>query len=203
MINVSSPPLPLHFLSLRHGFVCSLEARESAHLSSFLLAPARAAWVTALFIYQKDRGQVASLHAPAQCSIADDQLLSDTKVLSRLLSGPKETLDKWLTVVPVSVPKRLLASTFSQHRKYLWQSPCWHPDSSQLLTPPPTLDFSSSWASLSLTFYSHTIQLYHFGHMLAPLFFCLPFFPLSAGSLISPLIYWLYLVPALNFSRSL
>lgn len=142
-------------------------------------------------------------HIPACSSSIADELLLDTKVLSRLLTGPKETLDKWLTVVPISMPKCLLASRFSQCSKYLLQSPCWHPDSSQLLTPSPILDFSSLWASLSLTFHYHTIQPCHFGHVLAPLFFCLLFFPLSAGSPIPLSAYWPYLVPALDFFTNL
>lgn len=49
---------------------------------------------------------------------------------------------KWLTVVPVSIPKSMLASRLTQ---YLWLQ-------SALLTPPATLNFSSSRASPSPSF---------------------------------------------------
>ena len=56
---------------------------------SISLAPAGVAPVTALFIYQKDRRQAISLHAPAQCFIDDDIFPSDTKVLSRVIVKSK------------------------------------------------------------------------------------------------------------------
>jgi len=51
------------------------------------------------------------------------------------MSGPKGAQGKWLTVVPIIIPEHVLASKFSPHHKFLLQSPCWHPGSSQLLLP--------------------------------------------------------------------
>lgn len=59
---------------------------------------------------------------------------------------PKEIQDKWLTVVPISISKH----GFSQHLKY----PVPITESMPagilaLIIPPPTLNISSSWASLA------------------------------------------------------
>lgn len=40
-----------------------------------------------------------------------------------------QVLKRWLTPVPINTPKCMLASKFSRHRKYLLQSPHWHPGS--------------------------------------------------------------------------
>lgn len=47
------------------------------------------------------------------------------------VSGPKETQNKWLTVVPPSIAKPMLASQLSQHHEYLIQNST----SSQLFVP--------------------------------------------------------------------
>lgn len=57
---------------------------------------------------------------------------------SSLLLGPKETGDKWLTVVPIIIPKHVLASRLTQYLGLL----------SALLTLPLTLKISSLWGLL-------------------------------------------------------
>lgn len=93
-------------------------------------------------------------------------------LLSNPLSAPKETGDKWLPGVLISIPKCMLAARLSQHLRYLVQSPCWHPDSSALLISLPPLN---SWASLP---------------------------PASHTSITSPLLSWPSLLFALSFSHS-
>lgn len=56
------------------------------------------------------------------------------------MSGPKETEDKWLTI---SIPKTILASSLSQHCKYLlqssWLTPWFSAHYPKLPTPDPKL----------------------------------------------------------------
>lgn len=66
------------------------------------------------------------------------------------MSGPKETQDAWLTVVPVSTPKCVLASRISQQVPAAESIPALL--SSHL---PPTRNFSSPWTSLPPTSHSY------------------------------------------------
>lgn len=65
------------------------------------------------------------------------------------MSDPKETQDKWITVVPTSRSKQMLAQAHS-----VPVAP------SDLLTPPPPLSLSSPGASLSRASHSYVILLF-------------------------------------------
>lgn len=71
-----------------------------------------------------------------------------------------QVLKRWLTSVPISTPKCMLASRLPQHREYLLQSPRWHPGSPH--THPPHLRFLQLCAVLlSFVFFSWTSCLPH------------------------------------------
>lgn len=117
---------------------------------------------------------------------------------------PKGTLDKGLTVVPISTPRYMLASMLAQHCKFPLRSPCWYPGSSPSSFPhvpyPKLLQFlgfpSPKFSILHISAISGSLSLGPFS--------CLSlFFP----SLALPHHYgWvqsLFPLPALDSSRLL
>lgn len=129
------------------------------------------------------------------------------------MSGPKETEDKWLTI---SIPKTILASSLSQHCKYLlqssWLTPWFSAHYPKLPTPHPKLLQlkGSPLPSFSLL-YSPVISSTHSPFallVLGPLPWSLLFFfsiplPLWSSSVYWSCLVYYFLLPALDSSRYL
>lgn len=93
-------------------------------------------------------------------------------MMTYTLSSEKETWEKWLLVVPTNIPECMLVS---RHTRYLQLTLA-------LLTPPPALNFSSSWISLWPVSSSYTTL--SFGHTISwcPLLAPSPLCPVSLFS---------------------